>query len=160
MARNLKLYGAAYRTDGDAEIILSINGNVGYEGPVTTINSSAPEQNTTEVGFCDFALDDDFLVGGSLMVNITAKEGDIFVAGIGEAEGDALEFFGENPGQLKSNVVYNDGEPYSPTDADVLDSGIEPDENGGVGEFHINIVPGATVSFDYALPPKADESPE
>jgi hypothetical protein len=154
MARNLKLYGAAYNTDGDAEISLTINGNVGYEGPVTTINSTAPEQNTTEVGFCDFALDDDFLVGGDLMVNITAKEGTIFVAGIGEAEGEANEFFGSNPGQLKTNVSYNGGEPYTLTDDDVAGMGVEPNEDGVVGEFHINIVPGATVSFDYELPPK------
>jgi len=155
MARNLKLYGAAYNTDGDAEISLTINGNVGYEGPVTTINSTAPEQNTTEVGFCDFSLDDDFLVGGDLMVTITAKEGTIFVAGIGEAEGEPNEFFGSNPGQLKTNISYNGGEPYSVTDQDIIDLGIEPNEDGTVGEFHINIVPGATVTFDYALPSKS-----
>ena len=74
--------------------------------------------------------------------------------GIGEAEGELSEFFGSNPGQLKSNVSYNGGEPYNVTDQDIIDSGIEPNEDGIVGEFHINIVPGATVAFDYELPPK------
>lgn len=151
MARNLIMYGAAYSTSGDVNVELDVNDIAVTSEAVTTINQASPGVNTATNPILKFALPDEYQKSADVLVKVKVTGGTLWLAGFGE-DNSMDQMFGENPGQLKSQVRYNDLDPYDVTDADCLANGAALDDNGNVGEFHLDIVDGATVTFNYALP--------
>jgi hypothetical protein len=150
MARHLNLWGAAYSTEGTVQIELDFN-EIAVFGDVVTTNATTPTQNTTNAPIFSFELPDEYTdVTEGILVRIKAIGGDIFVAGFGDLDNPDT-MFGAEPGQLKTNISYNGGEPYNVTDTDLIAAGVTVAEGSTPGEFHLNCVDSAVVTFDYTL---------
>ena len=158
----MNIWGAAYSTDGDVEIQLDIN-EIAVAGTVVTTNATTPAQSTEVQKIFSFELPDEFNDATDLFVKIKAIGGDIFIAGFGDNDNPSM--LGSDPGQLKTNISYNGGEPYNVTDEDLLALGVAVNDGSTPGEFHLNCVDSAIVTFDYHLPvyieytPPAPEAP-
>jgi len=143
---DLKLWGKAYSTSGNVSVTISVNDTEVFNGEVTTTNASTPAHAVAE-SIAAVTINDD-LMGAPVGVVVNVTGGDLILMGFGTAD----SAFGDQPGQLKSNVVIDGGTAYSPTDADILATGVYVDDGANPGEFHIDITDGSIVSFDYALP--------
>ena len=149
MARNLVLWGKAYSIDGTpVELELDVNGVAICSADIVTTTGTMPAQPTTEEVLLEFDLGDEFKVKSDLQIRVKPKGGDVSIVGLGDKDWNV--YFGNDPGQLKSNVSYNGGEPYDVTDEDLAafggGDGVTP------GEFHLTVSDSSIVTFDYALP--------
>ena len=143
---NLNLWGKAYALSGNVTVAISVNGNDVFNGEVTTTAASTPVHAEAE-SIASFSVSDSVL-GTTADISVSVTNGDLILMGFGNSDTP----FGSSPGQLKSNVSENGEEPYNVTDEDIINEGIVPADDGTVGEFHITIADGWTITFDNEFP--------